>query len=76
MSCTVICLTFQVIVWAFVQLLWSYRRPGNKTTTETFILNSVLVATNGAVVLSNTPSYTSGAWKMHCNIEINFLPDQ
>jgi len=36
-----------------------------------FILHSVLVATNGAVVLSNP---NSGAWKMHCNIKFDFLP--
>ena len=41
---------FAVPLLLFVQLLWSYRRPGNKTTTEMFILNSVLGATNGSVV--------------------------
>jgi len=36
-----------------------------------FILNSVLVATHGAAVLSNL---NSGAWKMHCKIKFDFLP--
>ena len=39
-----------------------------------FILNSVLVVTNGAVVLSHILNLNSGAWEMHCNSEFNFLP--